>query len=596
MRLNGLTPYLILVALGALLITSLACDQIAGYDRATYGPLASGYYCQAEIFRGLDPQHAFVEQWLATVYPKALETGDGLCRLRLQQYIAKAMSPYFYWETRNVTSIPLVEGQKAVDCAPQDPGNGDPIPDPTGPNEIPPASYGGPLGALVTWFPPNDGDGFVPENLASVTLTLKNSDGTVKETATPRVKYAGLVIAERQGALNGLLTDAQYDPTKRHLRVSDFVIQLESPFDFAGLHVNNLYIKNVGTLLSESGMGPNRYVFLTEPLRSASPVPSKAKFYFHAIGESDGHSALDSRCFVNSDSTLGGTSDAITFTQEPSGPIFSLAFNIQDVGDAPLDIQIKLISPADTLFTQHQPWVSIPDIETSETQVDLSVIKENGELRVYDHDGIASPKIQWFEDFEQPGERFIGEGLEIPNVPFSPGAHRVTVVVFDENGTYNYDTFTVNVAAPPEASNDGYETDEDVILNISAPGVLGNDTDSNGDLLSAILVSRPSHGDVDLSEDGSFTYTPAENFNGSDSFTYKANDGSQDSNVATVTITVNPVNDPPVAIDDAYTTYEDTALTLGAPGVLSNDQRRGRRSANGCAGQRSLTRHTESRP
>src|SRR5205809_6490875 len=74
-----------------------------------------------------------------------------------------------------------------------------------------------------------------------------------------------------------------------------------------------------------------------------------------------------------------------------------------------------------------------------------------------------------------------------------------------------------------------------------------------------------------LNGDGSFTYMPALNFNGIDSFTYKASDGQAQSGVATVTITVTPVNDAPVAADDSYTTPEDTGLTVSAPGVLAND-------------------------
>jgi VCBS repeat-containing protein len=65
---------------------------------------------------------------------------------------------------------------------------------------------------------------------------------------------------------------------------------------------------------------------------------------------------------------------------------------------------------------------------------------------------------------------------------------------------------------------------------------------------------------------------PAANFNGTDSFTYKANDGQLDSNVATVTININPVNDAPVAANDRYNTADGTALTVNTPtGVLTND-------------------------
>jgi VCBS repeat-containing protein len=99
----------------------------------------------------------------------------------------------------------------------------------------------------------------------------------------------------------------------------------------------------------------------------------------------------------------------------------------------------------------------------------------------------------------------------------------------------------------PVAVDDGYSIDEDNTLDVAAPGVLDNDTDADGDPLTAELVSGPSKGTLALNADGSFTYTPNANFNGEDSFTYVANDGLEDSNTATVTITINPVNDAPVA-------------------------------------------------
>ena len=60
---------------------------------------------------------------------------------------------------------------------------------------------------------------------------------------------------------------------------------------------------------------------------------------------------------------------------------------------------------------------------------------------------------------------------------------------------------------------------------MTAPGVLANDTDVDGATLTAVLVTGPAHGTLALNADGSFTYTPAANFNGADSFTYRANDG-----------------------------------------------------------------------
>ena len=123
----------------------------------------------------------------------------------------------------------------------------------------------------------------------------------------------------------------------------------------------------------------------------------------------------------------------------------------------------------------------------------------------------------------------------------------------------------------PVATADTYTTAEDTPKVVAAPGVLGNDTDADGDTLTAIKVTNPSNGSVTLNANGSFTYTPNADWNGTDSFTYKANDGEDDSNTVTVTITVSAVNDAPVATADSYTTTEDTAKVVPALGVLSND-------------------------
>jgi VCBS repeat-containing protein len=125
--------------------------------------------------------------------------------------------------------------------------------------------------------------------------------------------------------------------------------------------------------------------------------------------------------------------------------------------------------------------------------------------------------------------------------------------------------------SPPVAANDTFTTNEDEPLQVAAPGVLVNDSDADKDPLTAVKVGDPTHGSVTINTDGSFTYTPLANYNGSDSFTYKANDGLSDSNTATVTITVNPVNDPPVAAPDSFSMEEDRSLIIAAPGILAND-------------------------
>jgi VCBS repeat-containing protein len=92
--------------------------------------------------------------------------------------------------------------------------------------------------------------------------------------------------------------------------------------------------------------------------------------------------------------------------------------------------------------------------------------------------------------------------------------------------------------------------------------VLGNDNDPDGNQLSAVLGSGPNHGTIDLNANGSFTYTPAHNFTGSDSFTYRASDGSQESDPAEVTLTVTARNDTPT-------------LTVAAGGTCGKDDHSG---------------------
>jgi VCBS repeat-containing protein len=123
----------------------------------------------------------------------------------------------------------------------------------------------------------------------------------------------------------------------------------------------------------------------------------------------------------------------------------------------------------------------------------------------------------------------------------------------------------------PVVASDSYSVDEDGTLHVTDAGVLGNDSDADGDSLSATLVSGPGHGGLMLNAEGSFIYTPDAGYSGADSFTYLANDGTVDSNVATVMITVNDMVNPPVAADDSYSNVEDQTLLVGAPGVLVND-------------------------
>ena len=131
---------------------------------------------------------------------------------------------------------------------------------------------------------------------------------------------------------------------------------------------------------------------------------------------------------------------------------------------------------------------------------------------------------------------------------------------------------TINVTnAAPVAGNDAYSVQEGNTLTIVAPGLLANDTDADGDTISATNYTQPSHGTLtQVVTDGSFQYVPDAGFVGVDTWTYFITDGAG-SATGTVTITVTAGNVVPVADDETYTIRPGQTLTVTAPGVLDGD-------------------------
>jgi VCBS repeat-containing protein len=125
---------------------------------------------------------------------------------------------------------------------------------------------------------------------------------------------------------------------------------------------------------------------------------------------------------------------------------------------------------------------------------------------------------------------------------------------------------TANSFAPvntaPVTADDNYGTDEDAPLVIAAPGVLANDSDGDGDTLTAALVSGPAHGTLTFNDDGSFVYTPAAHYSGLDSFTYQVTDGEGASKTTTVNLTVTAVADAPTLTVAPASGNEDSAIAL----------------------------------
>ena len=162
--------------------------------------------------------------------------------------------------------------------------------------------------------------------------------------------------------------------------------------------------------------------------------------------------------------------------------------------------------------------------------------------------------------------------IEGGQVRYTPAALFAGLDAFEytvSDGVGGTDTGSVTVAVtavnhPPVANDDTATTPEDTPTLID---VLGDDTDVDGDPLSISSVGSPSNGTAVI-EAGQVRYTPIANYSGPDSFGYTIDDGLGGSASATVSVTVTPVNDPPVAGDDLATTAEDASTLID---VRAND-------------------------
>jgi len=144
-----------------------------------------------------------------------------------------------------------------------------------------------------------------------------------------------------------------------------------------------------------------------------------------------------------------------------------------------------------------------------------------------------SPTIDKGYSFDsESDQRGAARPVDNPSVPNASAGDAADIGAFE--------TQTAASNQPPVANPDSYTAGRNIPLVVASPGVLVNDTDVDGVSLTAIKVGDPAHGSLTLNPNGGFTYTPAANFIGDDSFTYKAYDGAAYSDVVAVTITVNP--------------------------------------------------------
>lgn len=248
------------------------------------------------------------------------------------------------------------------------------------------------------------------------------------------------------------------------------------------------------------------------------------------------------------------TTGKLTYTPDPSfvGPD-SFTFKSIDgtVESAPAMVSIK-ITP------NHPPVADLQSVTTTE---DASIAIN---LKGSDPDGDEII-------YSVVTEAFHGSlSGTVPNLTYTPqenfsGSDSFAFKVndgTDESASATVSITVTSVNDPPIANSDSATTQEETPVSIALKG-----SDPEEDPLSYSIVEDPIHGS--LSGDvPNLNYTPKKDYSGSDSFTFKANDGTADSDVATVSLTITPVDDPPIAIDDSVTTQEDVPVSIG---LLSSD-------------------------
>jgi len=223
--------------------------------------------------------------------------------------------------------------------------------------------------------------------------------------------------------------------------------------------------------------------------------------------------------------------------------------------------------------TNHAP---IANADTYTTPINTPLDVPASGILTNDRDEDANPIAAVLVTTTTHGTLTLNSDGSFHYVPNSGYTGTDTFTYYATDGSLNSSTVTVTITITaanhaPVANSDSYTTSQNTTLNISTPGVLQNDSDPDGNPITAVLDTQPAHGTLSLNSNGSLTYVPNSGFSGTDSFTYHDSDGQLSSNVATVTITVNAVNHAPVANSDSYTTSQNTTLNISAPGVLGND-------------------------
>jgi hypothetical protein len=366
--------------------------------------------------------------------------------------------------------------------------------------------------------------------------------------------------------------EVRYDPTPpNHAPVIDASVTLEfdaieeDSADHTGNTVAELLASGVGDPISDADPDADQGIAVVG-LNS-----DHGTWEYDKLGDGNWTAFGD----VSDDSaTLLGLTSRIRFVPDEDyfGTDASLTFRAWDqtaglIGDTQIDTSV---TGDPTAFSAKQITAAIEvtpvnDAPRSSGIEDVSV----------DEDALPTTLGLFgvFEDPEQPDHELtysvvdvtnpalFGDVRIVPNlglltIEYAENMHgdsNITVCATDAEGLFTDETFSVHVEPvndAPEGSREFFSVHGDEVLRIEAPGVLANDSDVDGDPLSAVLVQRPQHGKVLFNRDGSFRYVPDPSHLGWDSFLYRASDGEAFSEPIRVWIKILVPKSPVTAGDE----------------------------------------------
>ncbi|MCF2858115.1 Ig-like domain-containing protein [Pseudoalteromonas sp. SMS1] len=447
----------------------------------------------------------------------------------------------------------------------------------------------------------------------NIQVWVEDLSGNVTVVATKQVNWLprSVVVEPTQRSEDGTVS-VSWQPLDEALRYNVYLAQ--SP---------------INTLSSVTALPDGRRVIaLTETNQDFTGLDAQKHYYLRVTGiDGSGESAFSDSIMLPATELIFPVANNDSFTgaqfQAVSGNVLS---NDQDLGFGPLQVVLPVqvspqngelnlqsngnftYTPKESFFGSDSFVYQVINTQGATAQATVSIniertnqnpmalpnsyaLQKNSELSIsgggllvndidFDGDSVSvntTPVVD-----VQNGTLTLNSDGTFTYVPTADfvGSDFFEYRIEDGNGGFATADVSISIEeeltnTPPTAVNDNYQTSEDILLQISAPGILDNDTDDQLDSGSTDLINlqieiaeTTKNGALELTSEGGFRYTPGENFSGQDFFVYQVSDLQGATATAFALIDIVPVNDPPMALDDSVEVTAGAQIEID---VANND-------------------------